>query len=58
MQPDPEGKPTTSVDVVTLLVKPNDAERVVLASAQGTVHFVLRNGSDHAAGGGQAGGPL
>jgi pilus assembly protein CpaB len=47
MQPDPEGKPTT-VDVVTLLVKPYDAERVVLASAQGTVHFVLRNGSDHA----------
>jgi pilus assembly protein CpaB len=45
-QPDPEGKPTT-VDVVTLLVKPNDAERVTLASAQGTVHFVLRNGSDH-----------
>jgi pilus assembly protein CpaB len=47
MQADPEGKPTT-VDVVTLLVKPNDAERVVLASAQGSVHFVLRNGSDHA----------
>jgi pilus assembly protein CpaB len=47
MQPDPEGKPTT-VDVVTLLVMPNDAERVVLASAQGSVHFVLRNGSDHA----------
>ena len=47
MQPDPEGKPTT-VDVVTLLVTPDDAERVVLASSQGTVHFVLRNGSDHA----------
>jgi pilus assembly protein CpaB len=46
MQPDPDGKPTT-VDVVTLLVKPNDAERVVLASAQGSVHFVLRNGTDH-----------
>ena len=46
MQPDPEGKPTT-VDVVTLLVNPNDAERVTLASAQGSVHFVLRNGSDH-----------
>lgn len=46
MQPDPEGKPTT-VDVVTLLVKPNDAERVTLASAQGSVHFVLRNGGDH-----------
>jgi pilus assembly protein CpaB len=46
MQPDPEGKPAP-VDVVTLLVKPNDAERVTLASAQGSVHFVLRNGSDH-----------
>ncbi len=46
MQPDPEGK-ATPVDVVTLLVNPADAERVVLASAQGTVHFVLRNGSDH-----------
>ncbi len=45
-QPDPEGKATT-VDVVTLLVKPNDAERVTLASQQGTVHFILRNGSDH-----------
>jgi pilus assembly protein CpaB len=46
MQPDPDGKPNTT-DVVTLLVSPNDAERVVLASAQGTVHFVLRNGQDH-----------
>lgn len=44
-QPDPEGKPST-VDVVTLLVNPQDAERVVLASTQGTVHFVLRNGAD------------
>jgi pilus assembly protein CpaB len=44
-QPDPEGK-AASVDVVTLLVKPEDAERVVLASSQGLVHFVLRNGTD------------
>ncbi len=44
-QPDPEGK-AASVDVVTLLVKPDDAERVVLATSQGIVHFVLRNGSD------------
>ena len=44
-QPDPEGK-AASVDVVTLLVKPDDAERVVLASSQGMVHFVLRNGTD------------
>lgn len=44
-QPDPEGK-AASVDVVTLLVKPDDAERVVLATSQGMVHFVLRNGID------------
>ena len=47
MQPDPEGK-VAPTDVVTLLVNPQDAEKVVLASAQGTVHFVLRNGADHA----------
>jgi pilus assembly protein CpaB len=46
MQPDPDGK-AAPVDVVTLLVNPMDAERVVLASAQGSVHFVLRNGNDH-----------
>ena len=45
-EPDPEGKPTTAT-VVTLLVKPEDAERVDLASTQGIVHFVLRNGVDH-----------
>jgi pilus assembly protein CpaB len=44
-EPDPEGKATIST-VVTLLVKPEDAERVALASNQGTVHFVLRNGID------------
>jgi pilus assembly protein CpaB len=44
-EPDPEGKATVST-VVTLLVKPEDAERVVLASSQGSVHFVLRNGVD------------
>ena len=44
-EPDPEGKPVTAT-VVTLLVNPEDAEKVVLASTQGTVHFVLRNGSD------------
>jgi pilus assembly protein CpaB len=44
-EPDPEGKPTTAT-VVTLLVKPEDAQRVDLASTQGTVHFILRNGND------------
>lgn len=47
VQPDPEGKPAT-VAVVTLLLKPEDAERAVLASTQGTIHFVLRGGSDKA----------
>lgn len=46
-QPDPEGKPST-VNVVTLLLSPEDTERVVLASSQGSIHFVLRNGSDRA----------
>jgi pilus assembly protein CpaB len=46
LEPNLDGKPF-SVNVVTVLVKPNDAERVVLASTQGTIHFVLRNGGDH-----------
>jgi pilus assembly protein CpaB len=46
-QPDPDGKAST-VTAVTLLVKPEDAERVVLASTQGSLHFILRNGSDRA----------
>ena len=45
-QPDPDGKPTAAVTVVTLLLTPDQAERAVLASAQGSVHFVLRNGAD------------
>jgi pilus assembly protein CpaB len=45
VQPDPEGKPAT-VTVVTLLLRPEEAERAVLASTQGSIHFVLRNGSD------------
>jgi pilus assembly protein CpaB len=44
-EPDPEGK-ASPTNVVTLLVKPEDAAKVVLASSQGIVHFVLRNGSD------------
>ncbi|MBV8673338.1 MAG: Flp pilus assembly protein CpaB [Acidobacteriaceae bacterium] len=46
VQPDPTGKPS-SVDVVTLLLSPEDAEKAVLATAQGSIHFVLRNGGDH-----------
>lgn len=45
IQPDPQGKPAT-VSVVTLLLAPVDAERAVLASSQGTIHFVMRSGSD------------
>jgi pilus assembly protein CpaB len=44
-EPDPDGKPATAT-VVTILVNPGDAEKVVLASTQGTVHFALRNGAD------------
>ena len=35
-----------SVSVVTLLLKPEDAQKLVLASTQGSIHFVLRNGAD------------
>jgi pilus assembly protein CpaB len=45
IQPDPEGK-ATATDVVTLLVTPDEAARVTLASSQGVVHFILRNGTD------------
>ncbi len=47
LQPDPSGKPQ-NVKVVTLLLTPEDAERLALASNQGTVQFVLRNASDQA----------
>jgi pilus assembly protein CpaB len=45
IHPDPNDKPV-SVSVVTLLLKPEDAERIVLATTLGTIHFVLRNGAD------------
>ena len=45
VKPDPTGKPATAT-VVTLLLDPMEAERAVLASAQGSVHFVLRNNLD------------
>lgn len=46
-EPDPTGKPET-VNVVTLLLKPEDGEKLVLASSQGQIQFVLRNGADQA----------
>jgi pilus assembly protein CpaB len=45
LEPDPTGK-TSDVTVVTLLLTPDQAERAVLASNQGVIHFVLRNGAD------------
>jgi len=45
LEPDPSGK-TSDVTVVTLLLTPEQAERAVLASNQGAIHFVLRNGAD------------
>ena len=45
IQPDPQGKPQT-VNVVTLLVSPDDSQRLQLAGSQGTIQFVLRSGVD------------
>jgi len=47
LQPDPSGKPQ-NVKVVTVLLNPDDAEKLMLASNQGTVQFVLRNSADQA----------
>lgn len=46
-EPDPQGKPIT-VSVVTVLVTPKNAQKIALATAQGKIHFVLRNGDDSA----------
>jgi pilus assembly protein CpaB len=46
MRPDPEGKAITST-VVTLLVTPEGAQQLVAATSMGSLHFVLRNGTDH-----------
>ena len=48
--PDPNGKPE-NVTVVTLLVTPEESEKIALAETQtaqnqGTIRFVLRNGGD------------
>lgn len=45
IEPDPQGKPQ-EVNVVTLLLNPEDSQKLQLASAQGTIQFVLRNGAD------------
>jgi pilus assembly protein CpaB len=47
-EPDPNGK-AENVSVVTLLVTPEESEKLALAQNQaGTIHFVLRNGGDTA----------
>jgi pilus assembly protein CpaB len=46
IRPDPEGKPIIDNNVVTLLLKPEDSEKLVLATSLGAIHFVLRNGAD------------
>jgi len=45
MDPDPNGKPE-NVTVVTLLVTPEQSEKLALAQSQGTIHFAMRNGAD------------
>ncbi len=47
LQPDPSGKPQ-KVRQVTMLLTPDDAQKLVLAANKGTVQFVMRNGSDQA----------
>jgi pilus assembly protein CpaB len=44
-EPDPQGKPQT-VNVVTLLLSPEDSQKMLLAGSQGQIQFVLRNGAD------------
>lgn len=47
LEPSPSGKPA-NVSVVTLLLTPAEAQKAVLAAAQGSIHFELRNGRDTA----------
>jgi pilus assembly protein CpaB len=44
-EPDPQGRPQT-VNVVTLLLNPEDSQKLQLASVQGGIQFVLRSGVD------------
>jgi pilus assembly protein CpaB len=45
IEPDPQGKPQP-VNVVTLLLSPEDSQKAQLASGQGNIQFVLRSGVD------------
>lgn len=51
IEPDPKGK-ISDAAVVTLLLTPDESQRAVLASNQGAIHFVLRNGGDASIGSG------
>src|SRR5208337_4573949 len=44
-EPDREGKPQTYTEV-TLLVTPEEAEKVTMASTEGKIHLALRNTID------------
>ncbi len=51
MDPDPTGKPESKPEngmVVTLLLTPEQSQKLALAQSQGTIQFVLRNGGDSA----------
>src|SRR5437764_7767585 len=45
IEPDPQGKPQP-VNVVTLLLNPEDSQKLLLTSSQGSIQFVLRSGVD------------
>jgi pilus assembly protein CpaB len=45
IQPDPQGR-AQKVNVVTVLLTPQDSQKLQLASGQGNIQFVLRSGAD------------
>lgn len=45
LEPDPKGK-AEQVNVVTVLLSPQDSQKLALATQQGTIQFALRNGAD------------
>jgi len=45
IEPDPQGKPQT-VNVVTVMLNPEDSQKLLMAATQSTIQFVLRNGAD------------
>jgi pilus assembly protein CpaB len=45
LDPESDSKAAATTDV-TLLLSPGDARKAVMASTQGTIHFVMRSGAD------------